>query len=160
MSEPRNATPARASAEEVVLELLKQDQSEAGITGIRDFNPSVHIYPDIAPAQPPKIYCVYKRLLTRSKRRVSALSSGGPEWVSLEYLCCCAEGDAKRGISRALADAVQSALEAVTYPALVLDRTIPSIKVREARQDLMAQSPEGEMLPDRVVRLEISVKLN
>lgn len=160
MSEPRNASPAKASAEEVVLELLRQDPSEDGIASIRDFDPQRHIYPDIAPAQPPKIYCVYKRMQTQAKKRVGALSKGGPEWVSLEYLCCCAEGDAKRGISRALADAVQVALEAVSYPAAVLDRVIPSIKVREGRQDLMAQSAEGEMLPDRVVRLEISVKLN
>lgn len=157
MSEPRNAAPDRASAEEVVLDLLK---SSAATLDISDFDPSRHIYPDIAPAQPPKVYCVYKRQSTRAKRRVGALSSNGPEWVTLEYLCCCAEGDAKRGISRALADAVQSALEAETYPATVLNRTIPSIKVREARQDLMAASPNGEMLPDRVVRLEISVKLN
>jgi hypothetical protein len=155
MSEPRNASPAVASAEEVVLSILKDNAALKAL-----FDPAKQIYPDIAPSVPPLLYCVYKRLATRGKRRLGALTAGGPEWVTLEYLCCCADGDAKRGQSRVLADAVQSALEAVTYPATVLDRIIPSIKVREARQDLMSQSPEGEMLPDRVVRLEISVKLN
>lgn len=159
MSEPQNASPS-PSAEEVVLHILKADTSEDGIPSIVNFDPDKHIFPDVAPHPSPVIYAVYKRLQTRGKRRVSAPSRGGPEWVTIEFNCCCAEGDGKRGISRSLADAVQWAIESVTYPATILDRVVPSIKVRENRQDLIAASAEGEMLPDRVVRLEISVKLN
>lgn len=161
MSEPVNSSPSVASAEEVVLHILKND---ATLKNLKDFDPAKNVYPDLALVNamgtPPKLYCAYKRVTTRAKSRIGALSAGGPEWVTLEYLCCCAEGDAKRGQSRVLADAVTKAIEAVNYPARILDRTVPSIKAREARQDLMAQSPEGEMLPDRVVRLEIGVKLN
>lgn len=156
MSQPANAAPAIASAEEIVLEILKNN----GLATIVGFDSEKHIFPDVAPMTPPALYCTYKRLTTRSKRRIGALSTGGPEWILLEWLCCCTADDAKRGRSRSLANAVQSAIEAVTYPATLKSRKVASIKCRESRSDLMGANANGEMLPDRVVRLEISVKLN
>lgn len=156
MSQPANAAPAIASAEEVVIDVLKSN----GLETIAGFDPVKQIFPDIAPMTPPALYCTYKRLTTRGKRRIGALSPGGPQWITLEMLCCCSADDAKRGRSRSLADAVQAALEAVSYPAIIKDRKVASIKCRESRSDLMGANANGEMLPDRVVRLEISVKLN
>lgn len=161
MSQPQNAAPA-PSAEEILLQICKDDQSESGLKTVKDFDPKKHIYPDVCPqeAVPAHPYIAYKRVQTRGKKRIGALSNGGPEWVNIEYLCVCSEGEAKRGVSRSLANAVINAIEAVTYPATILGRAVASIKARENRQDLVAASPEGEALPDRVVRLEISVKLN